>query len=221
LFNFALVFNHPMEFNQKQTEILDIVERLISEKGVNATSVREIAKEACINVAMISYYFGSKEKMIESLFQYRIGKMHTYLSRMKDDNKVKTKERLSAFLRVYLETILNNTTFYRIMTREFSLQTVADPIYAKITELKMQNLKMVDLILEDGYEKGEFSNKVPGEFILAMVIGSSSYFIMNQNMYMEYWKCKNQKEYTAKILKQHLPNVINSIDSILHFNDEK
>ena len=210
-----------MEFNQKQIEILDIVERLISEKGVNATSVREIAKEAGINVAMISYYFGSKEKMIESLFQYRIGRMHTLLSKMKDDHKAKTKDRLSVFLRVYLETILQNTTFYRIMAREFSLQTVADPIYAKITELKMQNLKMVDLILEDGYNKGEFSNKVPGEFILAMVIGSSSYFIMNQNMYMEHWKCKNQKEYTAIILKQHLPNVINSIDSILHFNDEK
>src|SRR5690606_2608933 len=198
-----------MEFNQKQIEILNIVERLISEKGVNATSVREIAKEAGINVAMISYYFGSKEKMIESLFQYRIGRMHEYLAKLKDDNKSKTKTRLSAFLRIYLETILSNTTFYRIMTREFSLQTVADPIYAKITELKMQNLKIVDLILEDGYRKNEFSNKVPGEFILAIVIGSSSYFIMNQNIYMQHWKFKTQKEYDAIILKQHLPNVIN------------
>src|SRR5690606_22833407 len=139
-----------MEFNQKQIEILEIVEKLISEKGINATSVREIAKEAGINVAMISYYFGSKEKMIESLFQYKIGRMYQYLSKLKDDYKFKTKERLSAFLRIYLETILNNTNFYRIMTREFSLKTVADPIYVKITELKMQNLKMIDLILEDG-----------------------------------------------------------------------
>ncbi len=210
-----------MEFSQKQIEILKIVERLIAERGINATSVREIAKEAGINVAMISYYFGSKEKMIESLFQYKIGRMYQYLSKLKDDHTLKTKERLSAFLKIYLETILNNNNFYRIMTREFSLKTIADPIYAKITELKIQNLKMIDLILEDGYNKKEFSNKVSGEFILAMVIGSSSYFIMNQNMYMEHWKCKNQKEYASIILKKHLPNVINSIDSILHFNDEK
>jgi len=210
-----------MEFNTKQIEILDIVEQLISEKGINATSVREIARQAGINIAMVSYYFGSKDKLIESLFLYKIGKMHQYLSKLKDDDKIKTRERLSAFLRVYLETILNNNTFYRIMMREFSLKTVSDRIYRKISELKMQTLNMVDLILDDGFQKKEFSHKVPGEFIMAMVIGSSSYFIMNQHLYMEHWKCKNQKEYINIILKQHLPNVIRSIDSILHFNDEK
>jgi AcrR family transcriptional regulator len=221
LFNFAGNFKIRMEFNSKQIEILNVVEQLVSEKGINATSVREIAKESRINIAMISYYFGSKDKLIESLFEYKIGKMHNYLSKLKDDKKHKTRERLSAFLRIYLETIVNNNTFYKIMMREFSLKTVSDSIYEKISELKIKNLQMVDAILEEGYEKGDFSNKVSGEFILAIVIGSSSYFIMNQNMYMKYWKCKNQKDYTNIILKKHLPNVINSIDTILHFNNEK
>lgn len=60
-----------MNFNEKQIEILEMVEKLISEYGISGTSIRKIAKESEINIAMVSYYFGSKEKMIESLFQYK------------------------------------------------------------------------------------------------------------------------------------------------------
>lgn len=36
--------------------------RIDSKKGFEGTSVRDISAKANINVAMISYYFGSKEK---------------------------------------------------------------------------------------------------------------------------------------------------------------
>ena len=62
-----------MEFNEKQIRILTVVEKLFSELGFDGTSLRQIAKEADINIAMVSYYFGSKEKMLESLIQYRMG----------------------------------------------------------------------------------------------------------------------------------------------------
>ena len=41
----------------KREQILDVSERLFSEKGFEGTSVRLIASEAGVNVAMISYYF--------------------------------------------------------------------------------------------------------------------------------------------------------------------
>jgi AcrR family transcriptional regulator len=55
-----------MEFTDKQIQIIDIAERLFAERGFDGTSVRDIADEAGINVAMISYYFGSKEKLMEA-----------------------------------------------------------------------------------------------------------------------------------------------------------
>ena len=53
-------------FNAKQIHILNVAEELIAQNGFENTSVREISKNANINVAMISYYFGSKEKMMKS-----------------------------------------------------------------------------------------------------------------------------------------------------------
>ena len=59
-------------FNAKQIHILNVVEEFIAQNGFEDTSVREISKKANINVAMISYYFGSKEKMMTCLYEYRI-----------------------------------------------------------------------------------------------------------------------------------------------------
>lgn len=210
-----------MDFNEKQIEILETVEKLISEYGISGTSIRKIAKEAEINIAMVSYYFGSKEKMIESLFQYKIARMNTFLQGLKQEKKFTAKERLTKYLEKYLKTILTNNEFFKIMTREYSLKRISDPIGDKITEMKLTNLKIVEEILEEGFQRKEFQNQVPAEFVMSLVIGSSTYFILNQHMYMNYWGCKNDEEYLNIILEKHLPNIIKSLDSILHFNDTK
>ena len=57
------------KFTEKQIHILDIAEELIAKKGFEGTSVRDISAKANINVAMISYYFGSKEKIMVTLYQ--------------------------------------------------------------------------------------------------------------------------------------------------------
>lgn len=50
-----------MDYNQKQVQIFEVAERLFAENGYDGTSIRSIAKQADINIAMISYYFGLKE----------------------------------------------------------------------------------------------------------------------------------------------------------------
>ena len=76
-FFISLLFNkleNEEKFTEKQIHILDIAEELIAQKGFEGTSVRDISAKANINVAMISYYFGSKEKMMVNLYQYRVQK---------------------------------------------------------------------------------------------------------------------------------------------------
>jgi len=45
----------------------------LGENGFDGTSVRDIAQKAGVNLAMISYYFGSKEKLLEALIELRAG----------------------------------------------------------------------------------------------------------------------------------------------------
>lgn len=51
-----------------RTKILAGAKKLFSAQGFNATTVRQICEEAGANVALVSYYFGGKEKVFYALF---------------------------------------------------------------------------------------------------------------------------------------------------------
>jgi AcrR family transcriptional regulator len=55
--------------------ILDAAEELFAEKGVAATSVRNITEKAGVNVAAVNYHFDSKENLIRSVIDRRAVKL--------------------------------------------------------------------------------------------------------------------------------------------------
>ncbi|MEO0986712.1 MAG: TetR/AcrR family transcriptional regulator [Cyanobacteria bacterium J06639_14] len=50
-----------------KTQILNAAERLIAEKGFAATTLRNIVGEAGVNLAAVSYHFGSKEELYRAV----------------------------------------------------------------------------------------------------------------------------------------------------------
>lgn len=49
--------------------ILDVAEVLFATRGFAATSVREIAEQVDVTAAMIHYYFGSKERLLQAVME--------------------------------------------------------------------------------------------------------------------------------------------------------
>lgn len=56
--------------HEPKVRILLAARKLFAERGFDATSVRQICELADVNVALVSYYFGGKEKMFDALFEY-------------------------------------------------------------------------------------------------------------------------------------------------------
>lgn len=50
-----------------KTQILDVAERLIAERGFSATTLRNIVSEADVNLAAVHYHFGSKEELLRAV----------------------------------------------------------------------------------------------------------------------------------------------------------
>ena len=44
-----------------KTQILNVAERLMAERGFAATTLRNVVSEADVNLAAVHYHFGSKE----------------------------------------------------------------------------------------------------------------------------------------------------------------
>lgn len=53
-------------------QILDTAERLFSEHGLDAVSLRTLTAEAGVNLASVHYHFGSKEALVTAVFDRRV-----------------------------------------------------------------------------------------------------------------------------------------------------
>lgn len=60
-----------MKINHSKQKVIDAASLLFFQKGFHGTSVRDIAEEATVNVSLISYYFKSKQGLLEyAITQY-------------------------------------------------------------------------------------------------------------------------------------------------------
>lgn len=58
----------PILQDNTEERIRAVAKRLFTEKGYAGTTIREVAEEAGVNVALFNYYFRSKEKLFTSIF---------------------------------------------------------------------------------------------------------------------------------------------------------
>ena len=52
--------------------ILDVAETLFADNGFAATSLRDITREAGVNIAAVNYHFGSKDGLLGAVLERRI-----------------------------------------------------------------------------------------------------------------------------------------------------
>jgi AcrR family transcriptional regulator len=172
------------EFSEKQRHILEVAERLFATNGYEGTSVRDIAHEAGVNIAMISYYFGSKEKLLQSVFEMRVQFIQVQLESMLSNDQLSPLEKVYQFLDNFVERMMNQQQFHKIMVREQIAQKY-EPITKLILDAKKRNQELVKKLITDGQKKGVFKKNVDLSLVLITVIGTANQMISTQHIYRE------------------------------------
>ncbi len=54
------------------SHILDVAEELFSEQGLDRVSIRDITRQAKVNLASVNYHFGGKMALISAVFERRL-----------------------------------------------------------------------------------------------------------------------------------------------------
>ncbi len=57
---------------ETQERVLEVAERLFAERGFDAVSIRDIIAAAGANLGAINYHFGTKDRLIEAVFERRL-----------------------------------------------------------------------------------------------------------------------------------------------------
>ena len=72
-------------------QILDAAEKLFSQTGYHATTLRNITQEAKVNLAAVNYHFGSKEELVNAVIERRIVPINNIRMKMLNEIEKKTE----------------------------------------------------------------------------------------------------------------------------------
>ena len=110
----------PSEEQQKTRErIIAAASKVLAEKGYDATTLREISREAQAGPGLVHYYFGGKDALLVEVLQAAGQHFHQRMEHLID--QVPIDQSLTAFLTQLSERVGQESEVYRLRYESFSL----------------------------------------------------------------------------------------------------
>lgn len=200
-------------FNDKQIHILQVAEKLFAEHGFDGTSIRMISKEAEINIAMVSYYFGSKERLLEKLIIYRTSDLT-----LKLENVLKTDAspiiKIENYVNLYIEKMDCNKNLYQILHTEVSSSKRAIDLKA-FSEVRKNNLETLKNIIELGQNQNIFKKNINIALITPTILGTYFHFHSNKAYFKDLLNLKTEVAYNNYIKNEFSTHIKQTMKSLL------
>jgi AcrR family transcriptional regulator len=172
---------HEEQIDKKEGILIE-AEKLFSESDFDAVSVRDIAKAANVNIAMISYYFGSKEKLFEAVFLRRIEYSMIALKDIIKPDMI-GYEKMCAVIDYYIDKLINNRKIHRMINRELSTNDRPEVREVIMTRMR-SNREYIRGLMEDGIKSGEFKPDMDIEMTMMNFFGT-----INHTVGASYYSC--------------------------------
>ena len=164
----------------KKEHIINQAIELFAEKGFEGSSIRELAAKAEVNVAMVNYYFGSKEKLFEAMVQQKAAYLKGVLEDLTKDTTLTEIEKLDRIIESYVNRIFTNRKFHRIIHQELMMNQ-RESLQDTIVTILSPNAAAIKSIIDAGIKKGTFK-KVDSPLLMASVFGTFNQVLLSKKM---------------------------------------
>ncbi len=196
----------------KKEHIIDVAIELFAEKGFEGTSIRELAAKADVNLAMVNYYFGSKDKLFEAMVEYKVSFMRGKIEELEKDKSLSELEKMDKIVEGYVERFLSHPEFHKVLQQEM-LVSPREEMHKRVMGIFKQNTENITHIIERGIRKKVFK-KVDPQLTFATLIGTINQVLMSKSL-CNILTGKDEKfnPYTDEHFKKR---IINHLKQILH-----
>lgn len=96
-----------MELSTKQ-KIIDAARILFTQKGFSATRTRDIAEEAGINLALLNYYFRSKQNLFQIIVEEKFDELFGIINPVLSNSEISIEEKIEILATNYTNLLLEN-----------------------------------------------------------------------------------------------------------------
>jgi AcrR family transcriptional regulator len=167
------------ETNKERTKerILTAALKLFREKGLEATTTRQISKMAGIAEGTLFNYFKTKEDLALFFFQKETDNLVEWFEKQKELQRAPLAEKLFAIIHRQLEYIEPYEDFIgAVIFRSLQPHSKLSPLGFESQELRLKYLRFVREVLANAEEKqeippvGEFGAYVVGLFYIGIVM---------------------------------------------------
>jgi len=203
------------EKTDKKDHILDVAERIFSELGYDGASTRTISGEAGVNMAMLNYYFGSKEGLYLAIFERKISAFRTLLQNIGSDESISAWDKMERCIENYVDRIVNNSCFQKLINRE--LFNKRSEITDKMSTILMTNVYEIEKIIQEGIDSGQFYSDTDPEMVVMTIFGTKNYVVNSPQItsrllridvlddhYLDTSLKPRMKVYMKKLIKSYL-----------------
>ncbi|AWG22087.1 TetR family transcriptional regulator [Flavobacterium faecale] len=209
--------NLNTDFNEKQIEILLVAESLFADNGFEGTSIRTIAKEAKINIAMVSYYFGSKEKLLQALASYRLKDLRFEIENLATED-LDPREKMKRLISLYINRFNCNKGIYRIL--HFELAGGKSNIKLEILDdIRLKNFNALKRIIEEGQAKSIFKKDVTIELITPTILGTFFHVYMNKIYFQNLLQLEKESDFEHYIENTLTAHIHQTIKGLLNYEN--
>ncbi|MFT4205173.1 MAG: TetR/AcrR family transcriptional regulator [Chitinophagaceae bacterium] len=166
--------------NCKKVQILDAATEVFSNKGFDGASIRELASAANVNIAMINYYFGSKEKLFNELVRYHSEYMYSRMTEIVERTDISYLEKVYHIIDLQVEKLAKNRNFHKLIHHEIMLNQ-RNEVSESIQQIISRNSELTRSIIEGGIRSGEF-RKVDAELTLSALYGTINQLFLSRTI---------------------------------------
>ncbi len=209
--------NNILKLSKKKISILETAEKLFAENGFSGTSIRMIAQKADINVAMVSYYFGSKRNLLKELTLYRSYDFQEELQRiLTPTNDYFSK--IDLIIAFVIRRLHKNRRIHKITNFEYSKNSGQDD-FKEFIEQKRQNYEHIQDFIKKGQEEGAFAKNINTPLIITTIIGTYFNFYYNKKLFGAIHQISEDITINNFVETQLIPHLQRSVKAILTYEN--
>lgn len=198
--------------SDKKAHIIDVAVELFSKNGFEGASMRDLANAAGVNIAMINYYFGTKEKLFAAIVETGSGLFRDMMEELSKDKKLSAIQKMDKIIEFHVDKILSNRHFYKVLHSEVLLSKRPE-LNEAIGELIKKNSKLINSIIDDGYKTGEFK-KVDTKLTVSTIFGTTYHVFLSRTIANLIFEKGNGDD--PFLNEKNKKRVINHIKQLMH-----
>lgn len=160
-----------------EAKILEAADNLFSERGFAMTSTTEIAKEAGCNQALVHYYYRTKDRLFEAIFETKL-KLFVKAFLKIGNEKLPFEEKLRRKIETHFDILAANQRLPFLVINELLTNPErVNGIRSRIVPFALEAYEQFDRELAAAIANGEIRPITPLDLILNVISMNVSVFI--------------------------------------------